>query len=262
MTLILEKIIRKKRQEVLNLYETFLANEKIDPRRSLTEKMKTATEISVIAEFKRASPSKGVINGLLDPVTQGSLYEENGAVAISVLTDQTFFQGSFNDLKAIRESVQIPILCKDFMIDEIQIDVAASYGADVILLIAAALPESKLESLYSYAKAQGLEILVEVHDEEELERAINLDAELIGINNRNLKTFEVNLDVTKKLAPLLKDSGAIVVSESGIRSQQDVMEVIHAGAQGILVGETMMLSENIARTMKQLRLPLTHGASL
>jgi indole-3-glycerol phosphate synthase len=260
METILERIIANKRQEVITLKEQFSKRDKDYQNRSLINVLQNSDEMAIITEFKRASPSKGVINASLDPIEQALLYEKNGASAISVLTDYSFFKGSFQDMKAIREAVNLPILCKDFMIDPIQIDVAEANGADLILLIVAALPEKALKALYQYAQHKGLEVLVEVHDEVELETALNIGADLIGINNRNLKTFEVNLDITKKLGPLVKAAGAFLVSESGLKDRQDVQEVMNAGANAILIGETMMRSQDIVETMKQLRIPFSKEA--
>src|SRR5690625_1363292 len=159
--------------------------------------------MSIIAEIKRASPSKGDINAAIDPVKQAKLYADNGASAISVLTDTPFFKGSMDDLRAVREVVNIPILCKDFMIDRIQIDVAKSAGANIILLIAAALDDNHLDKLYDYAKEHDLEVLCEVHNEEEMERVLKLGAKLVGINNRNLNTFKVDLKTTERLANMV-----------------------------------------------------------
>lgn len=260
METILDRIIATKRQEVYSLKKQFVKGDKIYQKRSLINALQKSDELAIITEYKRASPSKGVINASLNPIDQALLYEKNGASAISVLTDYSFFKGSFEDMKAIREAVNLPILCKDFMIDPIQIDVAEANGADLILLIVAALSEKELKALYQYAQHKGLEVLVEVHDELELETALNIGADLIGVNNRNLKTFEVNLDITKKLGALVKTAGAFLVSESGLKDRQDVQEVMKAGANAILIGETMMRSQDIVETMKQLRIPFSKEA--
>ena len=199
---------------------------------------------------------KGEINLDVNPIEQASTYEEAGASAISVLTDETFFKGSIEDLKIVSQHVQIPRLCKDFMIDEIQIDRAYNAGATIILLIVAALSKERLKALYDYAKQKGLDVLTEVHDEQELEAALEINAELIGINNRNLKTFVVDLEVTERLASKLDPTKHLIISESGIKTVEDVERVKKAGARGILVGETLMQAENVAETLKQFRLPL------
>ncbi|WP_312472658.1 indole-3-glycerol phosphate synthase TrpC [Neobacillus sp.] len=261
MGTILEQILEQKKQEVdhLRKRKNFIPESQYK-RHSFMKKLQTTDELSIIAEFKRASPSKGTINNAVNPAVQASTYEKFGASAISVLTDQTFFKGSFSDLKAVREAVELPLLCKDFIIDPLQIKQAASYGADLILLIVAALDEMRLHELYQYAKGMGLEILVEIHNQKELEKAIKIGAELIGINNRDLKTFQVSLDVTEKLAAEVKNSGAFLISESGIHHQEDVKRVRNAGANGILVGEAFMKSSDINQTFVDFRLPINEGA--
>ena len=260
MATILDKIIDQKKKEVLFLREgNQLFEETNQPRRSFIQKLKTTDQISIISEFKRASPSKGIINNSIDPAYQAGLYEAYGASAISVLTDQTFFKGSFSDLRAVRSKVNLPILCKDFIIDELQIKLAASNGADIILLIVAALDEQKLVELFQYAKGLGLEVLVEVHNQEELEIGLKTGAELIGVNNRDLKTFHVSLEVTETLASIVKNSGAYLISESGILHQEDVARVRNAGANGILVGEALMKSPDVKQAFLDFRLPLIGG---
>jgi len=257
---ILDKIIDQKKKEVRILREGNLQQVELNkPRRSFIQKLKTADQISIISEFKRASPSKGIINNTIDPAFQAGLYEEYGASAISVLTDQTFFKGSFSDLRAVRSQVNLPILCKDFIIDEVQINLAASNGADLILLIAAALDDQRLVELFQYAKGLGLEVLVEVHNQTELESALKTGAKLIGVNNRDLKTFHVSLEVTENLASEVKNSGAYLISESGIHHQEDVARVRNAGANGILVGEALMKSPNVKQSFLDFRLPLILG---
>lgn len=213
--------------------------------------------MSVIAEVKRASPSKGDINQTVDPVTQAKQYEKAGAAAISVLTDRQFFNGSMADLSAVASAVpEIPLLCKDFMIDRVQIDTAVDHGASIILLIAAALKEEQLRDLYGYAKSLGMDVLFEVHNEKEAETALRIGADIIGINNRDLKTFNVDLAVTERVAALIKDENIVVVSESGIRTREDVAFAEAAGARAVLVGETLMRSADIAATMDEIRIPL------
>lgn len=256
---ILDKIIEQKKVEVqeLKVIYSVQQSENAKKRPSLYESFKNLKNIGVIAEVKRASPSKGVINDEVDPVAQAIAYEKAGAGAISVLTDRQFFKGSMADLSAVSEAVNLPLLCKDFMIDEVQIDVAKDHGASVILLIAAALPEERLLELYQYARSKELDVLFEVHDEEEAEMALRIGARIIGINNRNLKTFEVDLGVTERVASILKDANCLLVSESGIRTKEDVEQVEQAGAKAILVGETLMRSPNITDTMNEIRIPLT-----
>ncbi|GGH72422.1 indole-3-glycerol phosphate synthase [Compostibacillus humi] len=253
---ILEKILAEKQREIalFQKQQWEVVKEKQVP--SFTEQVRKAETISIIAEIKRASPSKGEINSKVDPVFQAKQYEKSGAAAISVLTDSAFFQGSMEDLEKVREAVSLPILCKDFIIDPIQIDRAKAAGANMILLIAAALKDTQLTSLFTYAKKEHLEVLVEVHNEEEMKRAMKLNPFLIGINNRNLKTFAVDLQTTERLASYVTNNNSILVSESGIKSRDDVYRLRNAGAKAILVGETLMQAENLKQTFQDLQVPL------
>jgi len=256
---ILDKIIKEKEKEVAALKSSDVHFAVTSNKRVTTfrEQVSGASRMNVIAEIKRYSPSKGPIQMEVDPVAQAKEYEKLGAAAISVLTDKPFFNGTMDDLRAVREAVSLPILCKDFMIDQIQIDQAKAAGANIILLIVAALDHEKLTSLYSYAKELDLEVLVEVHNEDEMERALNLGANMIGVNNRDLKTFEVDLETTEALAAMVTDPDTILVSESGIKTREDVIQVERAGASVILVGETLMRSDHLSATFEDLRVPLT-----
>jgi indole-3-glycerol phosphate synthase len=256
---ILDRIIEEKRKEVQKLREGNLKKMEAKPRRSFIQKLMEANEIAIISEFKRASPSKGIINSGVDPAEQAARYEQAGASAISVLTDSTFFKGSFSDLRAVRAAVNLPILCKDFIIDSSQIDMAAENGADIILLIVAALEQETLAKLYQYARSLNLEVLVEVHNRVELEKALKIGAQLIGVNNRDLKTFTVSLEATESLAKSIKDAGAFLISESGIHQKEDVERVRNAGANGILVGEAFMKSPDLSQSFKDFRLSLAGG---
>jgi indole-3-glycerol phosphate synthase len=212
---------------------------------------------SVIAEFKRASPSRGRFAVELNPAAVAAEYAEGGAVAISVLTDQPFFQGSLADLSEVAELAHaeappIAVLRKDFMIDEYQILEARAAGADAVLLIVAALDQPTLRRLHQFTQKLGLDSLVEVHDEEELERAEDIGAAILGINNRNLRTFNVDLSVTEKLAAR-RATDALLVSESGIFSRVDVERLEAAGADAILVGESLVLAADRVATIRQLR---------
>ena len=254
METILKKILNEKRKEVQLLKKKKGYTRQAEAeKRSLIKKLEEPEAFGIIAEFKRASPSKGVINNEANPVEQTQKYEENGAAAISVLTDATFFQGSFADLKAVKNAVSLPVLCKDFVIDPVQIDAAAANGADLILLIVAALDDNLLKELYNYAKKLGLEVLVEVHNEAEAKRAIQIGAKLIGVNNRDLKTFHVSLQTVENVAPIIKESGSILISESGIHRQEDVLRVKKAGANGILVGEALMKSAKLDELLGSFR---------
>lgn len=221
---------------------------------SLFDFLSNANHLQVIAEIKRASPSKGVIEGNVNPVHQALAYEQAGAAAISVLTDQHFFNGTMQDLQAVSTAVNLPVLCKDFMIHQAQIDRAKKYGASIILLIVAALDQETLQLLFDYAICLDLEVLVEVHDVEELQRALSIGAQLIGVNNRNLKTFTVDLNKTKEIAAHFPfHEKRVLISESGIVSRSDASFVAQFGASAILVGETLMRSENVGDTLHSLR---------
>ena len=200
--------------------------------------------LGLIAEVKKASPSAGVIAEAFDPVAIARAYEAAGAHALSVLTDRDFFQGQLAYLSRIRAEVQLPVLRKDFIIHEVQLAEAAVAGADAVLLIVAALGQERLEALYEEALRLQLDVLVEVHDAEELDRALDLGATLIGINNRNLTTFEVDLGTTERLSEEVPE-GVILVCESGIKTQADCQRAFDSGCNAILVGETLMRAADV-----------------
>lgn len=208
--------------------------------------------LSVISEVKKASPSKGLIQPNFDPVKIAKEYESCGADAVSCLTEEHYFQGSSEYFKAIRQAICLPMIRKDFIIDEYQIYEARLMGADAILLIAAVLDDEKLKRFGDTARSLGLDILAETHDESELERVLALDFDIIGINNRNLKTFEVTLETTARLAGMIPE-GKVIVSESGIRDNADMKTVRSYGADAVLIGETLMRSGNIGATLTALR---------
>lgn len=208
------------------------------------------TSISVIAEIKKASPSRGLIRQDFDPETIARSYEKAGAAAISVLTDQTFFGGSLQDLTMVRRAVSIPVLRKDFIVDRYQLLESRVAGADAVLLIAAVLGQELAEFL-EMSRSLGLEVLVETHTEEEVLLALASGAPIIGINNRDLKTFEVNLRTTLDLAPLVP-TDRVLVSESGIRDKQDLIRLAGAGVRAVLVGETLMRAEDPGQKLKEL----------
>lgn len=254
---ILDKIIAQKKTELPGLKATppqFTGALKVRP--SLYETLINTKTLQVISEMKRASPSKGDIAIDIEPVEQASRYEQAGAACISVLTEQAFFKGSFADLHAVAQAVNIPVLCKDFMIDSVQIDYAKAAGASVILLIVAALTDEELSSLYAYATAQNLEVLVEVHDTEELARALKIDAKIIGVNNRNLKTFELDLAHTEEIAKSVNHPEIAFISESGIWNADDAARVASYGAMGVLVGESLMRSGEVEAALQSLQVPL------
>jgi indole-3-glycerol phosphate synthase len=209
-------------------------------------------DIGLIAEVKKASPSVGVICKDFDPVRIAKEYEVAGASCLSVLTDEKFFQGSLDYLRQIRAAVKLPLLRKDFIIDERQILEAIEWGADAILLIVAILTDEQLAKFHSFAIEAGLAVLVEVHDEEELERALKISPALIGVNNRNLKTFKVDLATTERLAPRIIGNDSLLVAESGINTRADVERLKKCGAGAILVGESLVKQDDISAKMREL----------
>ncbi|HPG28080.1 MAG: indole-3-glycerol phosphate synthase TrpC [Spirochaetaceae bacterium] len=227
--------------------------------RGFRQALAEAAGIAVIAEIKRRSPSKGLIREDFDPVAIARSYVEAGAACLSVLTDERFFGGSLEILAKVRAAVDRPLLRKDFVIDAYQIDEARVVGADCVLLIVAALDDVELTRLHAYARARGLDVLVEVHDEGELDRALAVDADLVGVNNRDLRTFEVDLATTERIAARLAASGraddVLLVAESGIRDAADVARLARAGAAGFLVGESLMRQPDPGRALEALRRP-------
>jgi indole-3-glycerol phosphate synthase len=205
----------------------------------------------VIAELKRRSPSKGEIRPDFDPVAIALAYQSGGAAALSVLTDERYFGGSLAVLEAVRAATALPLLRKDFVIDAYQIDEARVAGADAVLLIVAALAPGALAPLYEYARSLGLDVLVEVHDEAELDIAKGIGADLIGINNRDLETFVTDLAVTERLAKRVPQ-GALVVAESGIFGPEDVARLARAGASAFLVGESLMREADPGLALRRL----------
>jgi indole-3-glycerol phosphate synthase len=202
-----------------------------------------AEGVSVIAEVKRSSPSRGALASIADPAALAADYEAGGAATISVLTEERRFGGSLQDLRAVRSAVGIPVLRKDFIVTSYQLWEARAAGADLALLIVAALTQNELELLLDRAASIGLTCLVEVHDEEEVERALAAGATLIGVNARNLKTLEVDRDTFARLAPRIPD-GVVRVAESGVRGPHDVFEYAKQGAHVVLVGETLVRGDD------------------
>ena len=258
---ILDEILDRKREEVADAKARLGARDLARraracalPPRGFRSALLSMQGIAVIAEVKPRSPSKGLIRPDFDPVEIARAYARGGAACISVLTDSHYFGGSLESLAKIRSAVDQPLLCKDFMIDTYQIDAARVAGADAILLIVAALDQDRLKDLQSCAVGLGLDVLVEVHDESELDRALAIGADLIGVNNRNLKTFEVDLANTERLASRLSPSAEIVlVAESGIATFEDVKRLERAGASGFLVGESLMRQPDPGKALEALR---------
>jgi indole-3-glycerol phosphate synthase len=212
-------------------------------------------EIRVIAEVKKASPSAGVIRADFDPVAIARAYEANGAACISVLTDEPFFQGKPEYLTAVKRAVAVPVLRKDFVLDRYQLLEARVWGADAALLIAEILPDDRLATLHREAAAVGLHVLTECHDAEQLPRVLDAGATIVGINNRNLKTFETRLDHTLSLLPRIP-AGVTVVSESGIRTPADLRTLAAAGVNAVLVGEHLMRAADVGAALAALRGPV------
>jgi len=240
----LEEILRVKRDEIERLRPRAAELDREAKARTDFRGFRTALEssdktIAVIAEVKRASPSAGVIAEKFDPVEIARNYERNGANAVSVLTDTQFFQGKLQDLAEVRDAVSIPLLRKDFVLDEVQIAESAASGADAILLIVAVLEQKQLADLLRATAQYQLDALVEVHTGEELNRALDAGAKIVGINNRNLSTFDVDLGVTQQLCRDVPDE-IVLISESGIKTLPDVARVKACGADAVLIGEALM----------------------
>ena len=246
----LEKILNEKQDEVNQmLLETPKA---VRQTKSLVQRLReNPTHLQVIGEVKRASPSLGAINMTVDVLAQAKSYEDAGVSAISVLTDPVFFKGSIDDLRLVAEHVTVPVLNKDFIIDKKQIIRAVNSGATIILLIVACLSEENLQELYDYAVSLGLEVLVEVHNAPELEIAHRINAELIGVNNRNLKTFEVDIQNSLDLIAL-QEPTRFYISESGIKSPVEAARVAH-DFRAVLVGEALMRDGDPQKAAKDLQ---------
>ena len=223
----------------------------VEPARDFLAALQAAPEIGLIAEVKKASPSAGLIRADFDPVEIATIYESAGASCISCLTDEPYFQGRLEYLTAIRNSVTIPVMRKDFILDRYQILEARAAGADCVLLIAECLDDCTMRDLYFYASELGMECLVEIYDPENLERVLKLEAPLIGINNRNLRTFVTDLKHSTDLAADVPAT-TYLVSESGIRERADVERLMESGIRGILVGETLMRQDDIAAKAREL----------
>lgn len=249
----LEKILTAKREEVAAMEQETLRP--IRETYSFYDYLQAHPErMQLIGEVKRASPSKGAIKLDVDPIEQALAYERAGVAAISVLTDPSYFKGSIEDLRQVASRVSIPVLCKDFIIDEKQISRANNAGATIILLIVAALEAKRLEELYRFARSIGLEVLVEVHNEQELETATKLGATIIGVNNRNLHSFEVDIAVSEMLATKRAASGEKIcyISESGFKTPEDV-ERVKQDYRAVLVGEALMLDDQPEKAAERLR---------
>ncbi len=259
--MILDRILQTKRQEVasasarqpLTELERRIADIEDVPRgfaRALRT-MAASGGTAIIAEVKKGSPSKGIIRADFDPVAIAEHYQRGGATCLSVLTDQDYFYGHLRNLGLIREQVSLPLLCKDFIIDPYQLYQARLAGADAVLLIAAALEDDQLQELADQARELRLDTLLEVHDAVELQRALPLPVDLIGINNRDLRTFVTDLSVTETLAALIP-AAQLAVAESGINTRADIERLQKAGARAFLVGESLMREADIETKLQQL----------
>jgi indole-3-glycerol phosphate synthase len=254
--MILDTIVAHKKQEVNTLRARGMREPQnpVDPPRGFFKAVTSHDDVAIIAEAKKASPSKGVIREDFDPQKIALQYKEGGASAISVLTDERFFQGSLNYISLVRQSVDLPVLRKDFIIHELQIEEALKYGADAILLIAAILDTGQLRDYQNMASELGMDVLVEVHNEQELEQALAAESKLIGINNRNLQDFTVSLDTTFRLRKLIPEN-IPVVSESGIRDQKDMKLLRQGKIAAALIGEAFMRANDPGAALRQLLEP-------
>lgn len=258
---VLDEIISQKRIEIecrrarRSLADLQAACREMPPAREFVGALRPAppARVRLIAEVKRASPSRGLLHAGLEPIGQARSYAAAGAAAISVLTDEKYFRGSLEDLLAVRAAVDRPVLRKEFIVDEYQLWESRAAGADAVLLIAAALDPEALRDLFHAAKGAGLGTLVEAHTAPEVERALALGAPVVGVNNRNLQTLETDLETSLRLLPLIPP-GPVTVSESGILTRDDVMRVVSAGAQAVLVGEALVRATDVPAKVRELSL--------
>lgn len=250
----LAAILAEKRKEVDILKKKVFPSGGGDhtiPVRDFKGAISDPEKIHLIAEIKFASPSAGVIREKTDPIKIGRIYEEAGAAAISLLTDTPFFGGELAQLPRLKKALSLPIFRKDFIIDEAQVEESFFYGADALLLIARILSPERLKDLLSLCQEYGMAPLTEVHDRADLEKAIDCGAQIIGINNRNLDTFDVSLQTTIDLAPLIPDT-CIAVSESGISGEEDIRLLQGSGLRAVLVGSSLMKSDDVAKKTREL----------
>ncbi len=253
---ILTEICERKKADVADLRKylplKFLREtiERSNPVLPFAESLANNACLALIAEIKKASPSKGLIRADFDAAELAEAYKQGGATCLSILTDAPYFQGGYSDLEYVREITSLPILQKDFMVTEWQIYHARAMEADCILLIMAALEDSQAAELESLAHELGLHVLLEVHDEAELERALRLKSPLVGVNNRNLKTLEIDLAIGKKLLPLVREAGRFAIAESGLYKHEDLLAMEAQGAQAFLIGESLMRQADVTKATK------------
>ena len=252
----LEKIVADKKLEVemlegsrpISVLEDLMKN-RDQPRDFL--RAISQEKMQLIAEIKKFSPSKGLLHRDLDPSSMAHIYRESGAAAISVITDEKYFQGNLDYLRRVRKEVDLPLLRKDFIIDEYQVYESAAFHADAVLLITAILTQEKLERLIKQCQTLGMDCLVEVHNEAELEKALISPARIIGINNRDLNTFNVDINTTRRLLPKIPQ-GIVVVSESGITTREDILKMMEFGVNAVLIGESLVTADDISAKIKEL----------
>ena len=245
-----EKLERQKREtDIAALKEQAFAVRQNAGSHRLRAALSRADRTNIIAEIKRASPSKGIINGTIDVAEVARSYEEGGAAAISVLTEEDFFKGSLDDLITAKNAVDLPVLRKEFIIDEFQIYESAAAGADVILLIVAVLTEENLKDFLRLGRdILGMDVIVEVHAADEIEIAANAGADIIGVNNRDLRSFEVSLDVSRELIER-RPPNALMITESGLSTRDEIYELKSLGFDGFLIGETLMRTAKASETL-------------
>jgi len=258
---ILKKIINKKKEKIINYKKQYSENEVLSYIKNyknfinFKDKMKKNTlenKISIIAEIKKSSPSSGEIVKNFDPLNIAKIYIDNGASFLSVLTEENFFLGKLDYIKNIKNTYKAPILCKDFFVDTYQIGLAKSYGADCILIILAAVDEKLAKDLYQAANDLNISTLIEVHSKNEAEKALSFENSIIGINNRNLETLEVSLNTTVELSKILVSHKNPLISESGIKSAENLKFLIEkTNIHNFLIGESLLKSENIGLKLRE-----------
>jgi len=252
---VLDNIITQKKKEIETLkkhkpLDETVAEFNLYPKRSFSQAITHSEEISIIAEIKRASPSLGVIRADFEPLKIAKTYEENGASAISVITDKKFFQGDINFLPEVKTAVKLPILRKDFIIDPYQVYETKLYGADALLLIAAVVSIPQLKNLLNLTHKLGMEALVEVHNEKDLKKALEAGARMVGINNRNLNTLKVDLQTCLCLKEKVPED-KILVAESGIKTREDILSLEKAGFEAALIGTALIQAQDIGKKLKE-----------
>ncbi len=258
MTTILDKIVATKRQEIEQSKQLVSAESlehaclDADPARDFCYALNSADGIAIIAEVKKASPSAGVLRADFDPVNIATIYAEHGAAAISVLTDAPYFQGHLSYLKDVRSAIAVPVLRKDFILERYQLLEARAAGADAVLLIAEILPDDRIATLLAETRALGMQALVELYDADNLPRVLDAGAEVIGINNRDLRSFVTRLEHTLELRQRIPGD-RLVVSESGIRTRDDLVRLRQAGVKAVLIGETFMRADDIGSKVYEFR---------